>query len=77
MTTDAQNAARLDALETLTAHQQRQIDELSDALADAWKERQALRRDLDGLRARFDSLRDEMDQPGPAYDPVADRPPHW
>ena len=61
--------ARLTALEELTAHQARTIDELSEVLA---KQDRLLRR-LTG-RVEQLSVRIEEAQPGPAD---ASRPPHW
>lgn len=63
-------ATRVEALETMVAHQQRQMDDLSEALALAWREREGLRRDLERLR-------DEMSEASPGENVPIERPPHW
>jgi SlyX protein len=63
--------ARVDALETLAAHQERTIEELNQVIADQWKEIEALKRRL----ARLDDQLRDVEAGLPA--PPNQRPPHY
>ena len=63
---------RLMALEELTAHQARTIDELSDQLADQWKTIDQMRRALERLGERLIGLEDRSTEAGPVTPP-----PHY
>ena len=66
------DAARTDALETLVAHQQRTIEELSDALAAQWRDLEALRRDVRRLTESVADLEEGRTTAVPV-----EKPPHW
>jgi SlyX protein len=67
--TAADQAARIDALEAHSAHQDRALTELSDAVAEQWKRIDALTREV--LRLRDDvqglSQRSAPEKPPPHY----------
>ena len=63
---------RLMALEELTAHQARTIDELSDQLADQWKTIDQMRRALERLGERLIGLEDRTGEAAPVTPP-----PHY
>ena len=66
------NENRLTALEELTAHQARTIDELSDQLADQWKTIDQMRRALERLGERLIGLEDRTGDAAPVAPP-----PHY
>jgi len=70
MTPETENA-RLTALEELTAHQAKTIDELSDQVADQWKTIEQMRRALERLGERLIGL-EERGEAAPAT-----KPPHY
>lgn len=61
--------ARVDALEAHSAHQDRTLTELSDAVADQWKRIDALTREVLRLREEVQGLsaRTAPDKPPPHY----------
>jgi SlyX protein len=63
--------ARVEALETLAAHQERTIEELNDVIAAQWKEIESLKRQL----ARLDDQLRDVESGLPA--PPNQRPPHY
>ncbi|WP_330083833.1 SlyX family protein [Methylocystis iwaonis] len=63
-------AARLDALETLIAHQDRTIAELSDVIASQWRKIDILERQVAQLREEFQNIGASRDTPEPP-------PPHY
>jgi SlyX protein len=63
---------RIVALEELTAHQAKVIDELSGEIARQWEVIRALERRLDAMSERFATLEDAAAAP-----PESRRPPHW
>lgn len=65
-------AARIEALEAAAAHQQRVIDELSDALTERWRAETALERRLSRLSDRLDEI-----EPQTGDAPAIEKPPHW
>lgn len=64
--------ARLTALEELTAHQAKTIDELSDQVAEQWKTIELMRRSLERLGERLVGLEDRTVEAAPVT-----RPPHY
>lgn len=66
------SAERLTALEELTAHQARTIDELSGEIARQWEAIEALQRQVRVLVERFAAI-EEMATGEPESRP----PPHW
>ena len=63
---------RLTALEELTAHQAKTIDELSDQVAEQWKTIEQMRRALERLGERLIGLEDRTTEAAPVT-----RPPHY
>lgn len=63
---------RLVALEELTAHQAKTIDELSDQLAEQWKTLEQMRRALERLGERLIGLEDRSAEAVPVT-----KPPHY
>ncbi len=63
---------RLMALEELTAHQAKTIDELSDQLAEQWKVIEQMRRTLERLSERLIGLEDSASEATPVT-----KPPHY
>ncbi len=63
---------RLMALEELTAHQAKTIDELSDQLAEQWKVIEQMRRTLERLGERLIGLEDSASEATPVT-----KPPHY
>lgn len=63
---------RIVALEELTAHQARTIDELSGEIARQWETIRKLERRLEAMGERFAALEDAA-----ATTPDNRRPPHW
>ncbi len=61
--------ARIDALEAHSAHQDRALTELSDAVAEQWKRIDALTREVLRLREEVQGLsaRTAPDKPPPHY----------
>lgn len=68
MTTNPE-AARLEALEALCAHQDRALTELSDAVAEQWRRIDVLTREVLRLRDEVQGLnqRSAPDRPPPHY----------
>lgn len=62
---------RVEALETLAAHQERTIEELNEVIASQWKEIELLKRRL----ARLDDQLREVEAGLPA--PPNQKPPHY
>lgn len=63
---------RLTALEELTAHQAKTIDELSDQVAGQWKTIEQMRRALERLGERLIGLEERTTEAAPVT-----RPPHY
>jgi len=63
--------ARVEALEILTAHQERTIEELNEVISEQWKQLDALKRQL----GRLDDQLREVEAGMPAA-PIQ-RPPHY
>ena len=63
---------RLTALEELTAHQAKTIDELSDQVADQWKTIERLRRALERLGEQLTGLEERTGEAAPVT-----KPPHY
>jgi SlyX protein len=63
---------RLTALEELTAHQAKTIDELSDQVAEQWKTIELMRRSLERLGERLIGLEDRTGEAAPVAPP-----PHY
>ena len=63
---------RLTALEELTAHQARTIDELSDQVTEQWKTIDQMRRTLERLADRLIGLEDRTVEAAPVTPP-----PHY
>ena len=63
---------RLTALEELTAHQAKTIDELSDQIGEQWKTIDQMRRALERLGERLIGLEDRTVEAAPVT-----RPPHY
>ena len=63
---------RITALEELTAHQAKTIDELSDQVAEQWKTIELMRRSLERLSERLIGLEDRTVEAAPVT-----RPPHY
>ncbi|WP_281930106.1 SlyX family protein [Methylocystis iwaonis] len=63
-------AARHHALETLIAHQDRTIAELSDVIASQWRKIDILERQVAQLREEFQNIGASRDTPEPP-------PPHY
>ncbi len=62
--------SRLDALETLVAHQDKTIAELNDVITAQWRKIDALERQVAKLLAEFQSIgapRDTSEPPPPHY----------
>lgn len=66
------SAERLTALEELTAHQARTIDDLSGEVARQWEAIEALERQVRMLVERFAAIEEIA-----AGEPESRRPPHW
>ena len=64
------DAARLDALETRIAHQDRTIAELNDVMTAQWRK-------IDFLERRLAQLREEMQTLEPRRDGPEPPPPHY
>jgi SlyX protein len=63
---------RLTALEELTAHQAKTIDELSDQVAEQWKTIEQMRRTLERLSERLLGLEETTAETVPVT-----KPPHY
>ncbi|MCU0790560.1 MAG: SlyX family protein [Nitratireductor sp.] len=63
---------RLRALEELTAHQARTIDELSSEMAVQGEQLRRMQKKLDAMAERFMALEESVTPPAEAT-----RPPHW
>lgn len=63
---------RITALEELTAHQAKTIDELSDQLAEQWKTIDRLKRTLEILSERLLGLEERTTEAAPVT-----KPPHY
>jgi len=70
MSDDFRNAARIDALETHIAHQDRTVAELNDMVAAQWRKIDALERQIARLREEFLNLSQPREAPEPP-------PPHY
>ncbi len=66
------NEDRLTALEELTAHQAKTIDELSDQVAEQWRTIEQMRRALERLGDRLIGLEDRTVDAAPVT-----KPPHY
>lgn len=64
------NSARLEALEMRTAHQDRMIAELNDAITSQWRKIDAFERQIAVLRDEFQNIGASRDAPEPP-------PPHY
>lgn len=64
------HAARLDALETHFAHQDRLIAELNEVITAQWRKIDALERQIAGMR-------DEVQSFAPHRDGIEPPPPHY
>jgi uncharacterized coiled-coil protein SlyX len=62
--------SRLDALETLVAHQDKTIAELNDAITAQWRKIDALERQVARLLAEIQNIETPRDTPEPP-------PPHY
>jgi len=71
MTPDNENA-RLTALEELTAHQAKTIDELSDQVAEQWATIEQMRRALNRLGEQLVGLEERTAEAAPVT-----KPPHY
>ncbi len=65
-------AARLEALETRAAHQDRTLDELNTAITAQWSTIDGLRRQLSTLGDRLAEAEDRAVAP-----PASQKPPHY
>lgn len=63
---------RITQLEILAAEQEKTVGELSDQIAEQWKEIEALRKKLDALTERFLVLEEQT-----APEIPVTKPPHW
>ncbi len=63
---------RLTALEEMTAHQAKTIDELSDQVAEQWKTIEQMRRALERLNERLFGLEERTAETAPVT-----KPPHY
>lgn len=74
---------RLFKLETSQAHQDKQIEDLSDMTTAQWKEIDFLKRKIDALMSRIDSMESNAaeDESGDANSvsemAAAEKPPHY
>ena len=66
------NDDRLTALEELTAHQAKTIDELSDQVTEQWKTIDQMRRTLERVAERLLGLEETTAEAAPAT-----KPPHF
>lgn len=76
MTTDDENApeaGRLDAVESHVAHQDGDINDLSDVVVEQWKAIEAMKDQIERLEARLQSMEETIDRP-PGEEPP---PPHY
>ncbi|MBT5074023.1 MAG: SlyX family protein [Kordiimonadaceae bacterium] len=71
--TDLQN--RIDALEIKAAHQEQQLNDLSEMVSDQWKLIERLGGALSKADARLESL--ENNNAEPASGPNDEKPPHY
>ncbi len=62
--------ARIDALESRLAHQDRTIGELNEVITTQWNK-------IDRLERLIARLREEMQNIGPARESPEPPPPHW
>jgi uncharacterized coiled-coil protein SlyX len=62
--------ARIDALETLFAHQEKLLAELNEVVAAQWRK-------IDALERRIVQMREEMHMIAPARDLPEPPPPHY
>jgi SlyX protein len=70
MSHERSDSSRLDALETLVAHQDRIVTELNDAVTAQWRKLDALERQVAKLLEEIQSAgapRDASDPPPPHY----------
>jgi uncharacterized coiled-coil protein SlyX len=70
MSNGQSDSSRLDALETLIAHQDRTIAELNDTVAAQWRKIDALERQVAKLLDEFQNIgtpRDTSEPPPPHY----------
>ncbi len=74
MTTSSEDRPedRLVRLEELTAHQAETIEDLSEQVARQWSLIERLRRQLDEMTERFETLEDTARVQTPTQ-----KPPHW
>ncbi len=64
---------RIEALETVVAHQEVAIEDLSETVQAQWAEIEKLKRDLGKLTRSLEALADGGDEAPPANQP----PPHY
>ncbi len=67
---DGHSEGRLEALETLVAHQERAMAELNDAITAQWRK-------IDGLERRLAKLLEEFQNLGAPRDGAEPPPPHY
>ena len=65
--------ARIDALETRLAHQDRTVEELNETITGQWKEIENLNRQIARLGAQVQDIQDRTPSAGEAEQP----PPHY
>jgi len=66
---------RIDALEIKTAHQEQQIQDLSEMVSDQWKTIERLGGQLTKATAKIESL--ENSEPNTAASFADEKPPHY
>lgn len=71
--TDLQN--RVDALEIKAAHQEQQLNDLSEMVSDQWKLIERLGGALSKADARIESLENNSAEPAPGL--ADEKPPHY
>jgi SlyX protein len=70
MSDEHSDSSRLDALETLVAHQDKTIAELNDAITAQWRK-------IDVLERQFAKLLEEIRSIGAPRDSLEPPPPHY
>ena len=69
---DDDTRARIEALETRIAHQERAIEDLNTTVTEQWKQIEALTKQL----ARFGDRLQQVEE-NPPSSPADERPPHY
>ena len=72
---EAQTLARIDELEIKAAHQDQQLNDLSDMVSDQWKLIERLGGQLTKANARLESLENNPGSEKPSL--MDDKPPHY